>query len=91
MEVQRMLIQLHREANAKPKIVRLPPPRKSEQVSHADVSLIQSIKSQDDEDEEDAFGGYGFYTNSFGAIDKLIQGRRNRGRSVGTKIATSDY
>lgn len=56
------------------------------------MMCIQSIKAAShDDDEEDAFGGYGFYTNSFGAIDKLIQGRRNRGRSVGTKIATADY
>ena len=50
---------------------------------------LQSIKGQ--EEEEDAYGGYGFYESSFGALDTLLKERRPRNRSVGTKIATSDY
>jgi len=69
LEVQRMLQQLYREANAKP--------------------AVSSIK--DEEEEDAAYGGYGFYESSFGALDTLLQERRPRHRSVGTKIATSDY
>lgn len=85
LEVQRMLQQLYREANAKPAVLVRQPGWHRRTL----LTLFQSIKGH--EEEEDAYGGYGFYESSFGALDTLLQDRRPRNRSVGTKIAITDY
>jgi len=73
LETQRLLVQLHREANAKP-------------------STGSSIKGTAEDDDDDGLGGYGFYMESYGVLDQFMkESRRPRNRSVGTKIAMSDY